>query len=439
MTSQLNILELFAGVGGFRIGFENSNPELFKTKWSNQWEPSTKAQDAFEVYNFHYPDSENINEDIEEIPDEVFESMDADIIVGGFPCQDYSVARSRSGELGIQGKKGVLFWQIIRATEIIRPQYLILENVDRLLKSPSNQRGRDFAVMLAALNQLGYSVEWRVINAAEYGRAQRRRRVFFFIYRNDTPFALKIDEQYESFTDDVLFSDTLYDNYMFKDGLFAQGFPIKEKKNKNRYESSSLSDDIVEVSNNFSGQFWNTGIMRNGRYFTLDSIPLGNERPITLGEILQPEEEVPEEFYVTDEKRLEKFKYLRGSKKVERTASNGHKYTYSEGGMSETDSLDLPARTMLTSEGSTNRSTHFIKVNGRYRLLTPIEAERLQDFPDDWTRYKLTEDGKKVEVTISRRRFFMGNALVTDIVKRIADQLEIIVKESVSTKLSNKQ
>lgn len=430
MTSKLNILELFAGVGGFRIGFENSNPDLYKTKWSNQWEPSTKSQDAFEVYKLHYPDSVNINEDIEKIPDEVFKKMDADIIVGGFPCQDYSVARSRSGELGIQGKKGVLFWEIIRATEIIRPQYLVLENVDRLLKSPANQRGRDFAVMLAALNKLDYSVEWRVINAAEYGRAQRRRRVFIFIYRNDTPFAMGIDEKYEVEGTD-LFSDTLYDEYLFEDGLFAQEFPIKREKNKQRFNSSELSEDIVEISDAFSGEFWNTGVMRHGRYFTFDSIPFGDEVPITLGEILQPEDEVEEEYYITNAERLEKFKYLRGSKKIQRTATNGHTYTYSEGGMSETDDLNLPARTMLTSEGTTNRSTHFIKVNGRYRLLTPIEAERLQDFPDDWTKYKLTEEGKKVEVSVSRRRFFMGNALVTEIVRRIADRLQVVTEDSV--------
>lgn len=442
MTSSLNILELFAGVGGFRIGFENSNPELFKTKWSNQWEPSTKSQDAFEVYNLHFPDSENINENIEKIPDETFKKMNADIIVGGFPCQDYSVARSRSGELGMQGKKGVLFWDIIRATEIIRPQYLVLENVDRLLKSPTSQRGRDFAVMLSAFNKLNYSVEWRVINAAEYGRAQRRRRVFFFIYRNDTPFALKTDKKYEPQNAKELYSDTLYDNYMFEDGLFASEFPIMKVKYKQRFNSSTLSEDIVEVSDNFSGKFWNTGVMRHGRYFTLDSVPTNSEKPITLGEILQSEDEVPEEFYITDEKRLAKFKYLRGSKKIERVSANGHTYTYSEGGMSETDDLNLPARTMLTSEGSTNRSTHLIKVNERYRMLTPVEAERLQDFPDDWTEYKLSENGKKVKVTTSRRRFFMGNALVTEVVRRIADRIEVITgdtaKEIVEKELSNK-
>lgn len=430
MTSKLNILELFAGVGGFRIGFENSNKDLYNTKWSNQWEPATKAQDAFEVYNMHFPDSININENIEEIPDETFEKMDANIIVGGFPCQDYSVARSRSGELGIQGKKGVLFWEIIRATEIIRPEHLILENVDRLLKSPSNQRGRDFAVMLAALNKLDYSVEWRVINAAEYGRAQRRRRVFVYIYRNDTPLALKTDAKYEATTNDESANPTLYDDYLFEDGLFAQEFPVKREKNKDRFEGNALADDIVEVSDTFSGRFWNAGVMRHGTYYTIDSIPTGEEEPITLGEILQPENEVGEEFYLTDEKRLEKFKYLRGSKKIERTAANGHTYTYSEGGMSPVDDLDLPARTMLTSEGTTNRSTHFLKVNGRYRVLTPIEAERLQDFPDDWTKYKLV-NGEKQEVTISRRRFFMGNALVTDIVRRIADRLQVIIEEGV--------
>ena len=97
--------------------------------------------------------------------------------------------------------------------------------------------------------------------------------------------------------------------------------------------------------------------------------------------------------------------------------------------MAPTDDLSLPGRTMLTSEGTVNRSTHFIEVNGRYRLITPIEAERLQDFPDDWTKYKKLADGTIVEVSDRMRMFFMGNALVTEIVKRIADELENISSE----------
>lgn len=427
MSETLNILELFAGVGGFRIGLENSNPDVFKTKWSNQWEPSRKAQDAFEVYNYRFPDSENINVDVEEIPDKKFAEMDADIIVGGFPCQDYSVARSKKGELGIQGKKGVLFWQIIRATEIIKPKYLILENVDRLLKSPTSQRGRDFAIMLASFNQLGYSVEWRVINAAEYGRAQRRRRVFFYVYRNDLPWAQSLDEKYEQFEQKNLFGNEAvlpnrYEEYVFNVGLFAQEFPIKQIPIKGRHAYGKLSDDIVDISENYAdGKMWNTGIMRHGVYYTYDTEPI-EETPITLGDIIQDEEEVDEKYYLTEE-QVEKFKYLRGPKKIQRTSGNGHNYVYSEGGMSPYDDLNLPGRTMLTSEGTVNRSTHLLYINNRYRFITPIEAERMQDFPDDWTKYKKTEDGNIIEVTDRMRLFFMGNALVTGIVKRIGDRM----------------
>lgn len=427
MSNELRVLELFAGVGGFRVGLENSNSNLFKTKWSNQWEPSRKSQDAFDVYDYHFSDSENINENIEEISNEVFENMNADLIVGGFPCQDYSVARSKKHELGIEGKKGVLFWQIIRATNHIRPKYLILENVDRLLKSPSKQRGRDFAIMLASFHELGYSVEWRVINAAEYGRSQRRRRVFFFVYRNDTDFAKKIDKKYEIDDSKLLFEDHLYDDYIFNDGLFARQFPVQKIAYKSRHAFYKLPDDIVEISDEFTGKVWNTGIMRHGRYFTIDTEPTFDEKPITLGKILQPEEEVDEKYYITDEIKLEKFKYLRGPKKIERTSESGHKYIFAEGSMLPHDDLNLPGRTMLTSEGTVNRSTHFLNVNGRYRLITPVEAERLQDFPDDWTRYKKNSAGEIVEVSERMRMFFMGNALVTEIVKRIGDELQKII------------
>lgn len=415
----MNVLELFAGVGGFRIGLENAHPDYFETLWSNQWEPSRKSQDAFEVYNYHFPDSENINVSIADITDEQFAEMDAEMIVGGFPCQDYSVARSKKNEQGIEGQKGVLFWEIIRATRIIRPRFLILENVDRLLKAPSKQRGRDFAIMLTAFNNLGYSVEWRVINAADYGRSQRRRRVFFFIYRNDIPFAHQMDQRFEE--QEQVFDENRYDDYIFHEGLFATQFPILNTPVKKRHVYYELPEDIVEVSDNFSGTVWNTGVMRHGRYYSIDTAPNYDGEPITLGEILQNEEEVPEKFFINDPAKLEKFQYLRGPKRIERTSADGHTYIYSEGGMSPTDDLNLPGRTMLTSEGTVNRSTHFLHVNGRYRLITPVEAERLQDFPDNWTALKKLSDGTVTEVSDKMRMFFMGNALVTDIVRKIGE------------------
>ena len=432
----MKIFSMFDGVGGFTIGFNNSDSEFFQTTYSNQYEPSKKSQDAYEVGVYRFPEMEHIPTDVALIPNEKFEEMrdnGVNMIVGGFPCQDYSVARSKKNELGIEGKKGVLFWEIIRATEIIKPEYLVLENVDRLLKAPSSQRGRDFAVMLASFNELGYSVEWRVINAAEYGRAQRRRRVFFFVYRNDTNWAKSIDLQFENTSSENLLGIRdfeQYRNYIFNDGLFARQFPVKGVEVKDRTKFNLLAKDIKEVSDEFNdGKFWNTGVMRHGYYYSADTEPLGDEIPITLREIIVPESDVPEKYYIEGEK-LAKFEYLRGPKRIERTSLEGHSYIYSEGGMSPTDDLDLPGRTMLTSEGTVNRSTHLLKIKGRYRLITPIEAERLQDFPDDWTKYKQLETGEVVEVGERMRMFFMGNALVTGIVKRIGDELKEIVLEN---------
>ncbi len=429
----MKIFSMFDGVGGFIVGLENSSKEFFQTLYSNQYEPSRKIQDAYEVGLYRFPNMEHIGTDVALIPNEKFEEMrknGVDMIVGGFPCQDYSVARSKKNELGIEGKKGVLFWEIIRATEVIKPKYLILENVDRLLKAPSSQRGRDFAVMLAAFNELGYSVEWRVINAADYGRAQRRRRVFFFVFRNDTKWGKRLHTTYEeNFSEATTVEERLaqYQNYIFKDGLFGRQFPVKNTAIKKRINANRLVGDIAEVSETFNdGKFWNSGLMTNGYYYTIETNPIV-ENPFTMGDIVVPEDTVDAKYYITGEK-LEKFKYLRGPKKITRTSADGHEYTYAEGGMSEYDSLDLPGRTMLTSEGSVNRSTHLLKINGNYRLITPIEAERLQDFPDDWTKFKLNAKGELEEVSDRMRMFFMGNALVTGIVKRIGDELQKIDK-----------
>lgn len=427
----MKVFSMFDGVGGFIIGLNNADKNFYETIVSNQYEPSTKSQDAYEVGVYRFPDIEHIPTDVTQIPDSKFKDIKnsgVELIVGGFPCQDYSVARSKKNEMGIEGQKGVLFWEIIRATKIIEPKYLILENVDRLLKAPSKQRGRDFAVMLAAFNQLGYSVEWRVINAADYGRAQRRRRVFFFVFRNDTGWAKHLDNVYETLhvNEDVT---TNFNDYIFNTGLFARQFPIQKEPIKNRLDFDKLENDIATVSDTFSnGKFWNTGIMRHGYYYTSDTLPQDCDTPITLGEILQNDSEVDQSFYLTKE-QIKKFEYLRGSKKIERTSADGHKYFYSEGGMSPYDSLDLPGRTMLTSEGTVNRSTHIVKQNNKLRFLTPIETERLQDFPDDWTKYKKTEEGNIEQVSNRKRMFFMGNALVTGIVKRIGIELKKIDTE----------
>ncbi|MBF7030181.1 DNA (cytosine-5-)-methyltransferase [Staphylococcus kloosii] len=397
--SMIKVAELFAGVGGFRLGLENTDKKIFDVVWANQWEPARKVQHAFNCYSTRFTSGTHSNKDIAEVTDKEMEDTKADMVVGGFPCQDYSVARSLNGELGIQGKKGVLFWQIIRFIQNTVPKYILLENVDRLLKSPSSQRGRDFGVMLSTLHELGYDVEWRVINAADYGNAQRRRRVFIFGYKRDLNYANLINHYN-------------LEKVIYQKGLFAETFPVEEAPNKKRISSTNVTRDIVEISDDFSFQFYNSGVMKNGEVLTIDTIPV-YEKPIALKEIL--EEEVDRK-YEMSEKNYEKFKYLRGPKKILRKSNTGHEYYFSEGGMSETDSLELPARTMLTSEGSVNRSTHLINYKDKYRILTPIEAERLNGFPDNWT-----------DTMSDRMRYFcMGNALVIPIVTRIANQIEKI-------------
>lgn len=465
MTNKFKVFSMFDGVGGFIVGLDHANKfagkDFYETTYTNQYEPGRKSQDAFEVGEYRYPDANHSNTDIMEVPDSYFDGMKnngINMIVGGFPCQDYSVARSKKFEKGIEGKKGVLFWEIIRAVKHIQPKYLVLENVDRLLKSPSKQRGRDFAIMLAAFDQLDYSVEWRVINAADYGRAQRRRRVYFFVYRNDSGWGKHVGKEYDGQADvtNLFESDGhMFDRYIFKDGLFARKFPVQGSPYKGRQHSEQLSfnytkkdgsDYILDVSDNFTGQIWNTGIMRNGQYYTIDTAPV-DTTPKTLGEVVKeakeyiinkyPDKEQGEAAYqeyinnyiIKDEDRIKKFEYLRGPKKLERTSADGHKYTYSEGGMSPFDSLDLPGRTMLTSEGSVNRSTHLLKQGDKFRTITPIEAELLQDFPPDWTKLKKNADGELEEVSDRMRMFFMGNALVTTIIERIGEELSVIDQE----------
>ncbi|GGJ79295.1 DNA (cytosine-5)-methyltransferase 1 [Anoxybacillus voinovskiensis] len=400
----IKVIELFAGVGGFRLGLESVGG--FEVVWANQWEPSKKAQDAFECYVRQFKNKgTHSNEDIATVDEKSLVSFNANLLVGGFPCQDYSVARSLSGEKGIEGKKGILFWEIVRILKELRPRYVLLENVDRLIKSPAKQRGRDFSVMLASLRDLNYSVEWRIINAADYGFAQRRRRIFIFAVQNDTSFVAKMNK-----IDNV--------TILHHKGFFAKPFPVEECTNeKHKPLSFTLPCDILEISNKFSAKFLNSGIMKNGNVYTEELIPI-KESPITLGEILQTN--VGEKYYL-DKKTIEKFQYLKGPKKIERTSSTGHKYIFSEGGMAFPDSLDMPGRTMLTSEGTVNRSSHVIEdpVTKKLRILTPVECERLNGFPDNWT-----------EGMPERMRYFcMGNALVVGLIKKMGERIKEIESE----------
>lgn len=401
----LNVVELFAGVGGFRIGLERSS-DRYRVVWSNQWEPSTRNQIASDIYVARFGPEGHANRDIANVP---LKDIPAhDLLVGGFPCQDYSVARTLKHAAGLEGKKGVLWWQIHRILKGHRPGYFLLENVDRLLKSPAGQRGRDLAVMLASLADLGYAVEWRVVNAADYGMPQRRRRVFICGYRNGTG----LERQLRAMKSKV--------DWIVHEGVFAEAFPSVEK-DQGRSELV-LEGDLVTLSADFNklrkakSPFLNAGVMVGRRVVSLDLSPVYDGARTALGDVLVPEDQVPGDFFIPTSQRKE-WAYYKGGKQETRTnRSNGSTYTYAEGAMVFPDPLDRPSRTIVTGEGggSPSRFKHVVNASkGRMRRLTPVELERLNMFPDGHTR----------EASDSRRAFLMGNALVTGVIERIGKVL----------------
>ena len=400
---QKTICELFAGVGGFRLGFDRLDSG-WRTTWFSQWEPGAKRQWAHECYVAHYGDSVDLTgechtgDDISTVHKENI--PDHSLLVGGFPCQDYSVAHTLASSQGIEGKKGVLWWQIRDTIIAKHPPFCLFENVDRLLKSPAKQRGRDFGVILACLNELGYSAEWRVVNAAQYGAAQRRRRTFIFAYRNDSVYGKKT-------------AIVPAQKVIREAGLMAKAFPISEM---GLVEEKSIDSDIVSVSDHFAFSFENAGYLSQGTIYTA-KITEAKESPILLGNILQ--RNVDEKYYISGDK-MAKWIYLKGSKRIPRKSANGHEYIFSEGPIAFPDPGDRPGRTMLTSESTLNRSTHVVCDPGtlRLRLLTPVEAERLQGFDDEWTNTGMPD----------RMRYFcMGNALVVPMITRMGKVLDEII------------
>ncbi len=399
------VAELFAGVGGFRIGLDKAG---LQTVFSNQWEPSTKTQHASSVYISNFGDVGHSNEDIKVVVDRLTSGKSKDIpkvdvVVGGFPCQDYSVAKSLNSSKGLEGKKGVLWWSIYSLVAHHKPKFVFLENVDRLLKSPASQRGRDFAIMLRTLGDLGYTIEWRLMNAAEEGFPQRRIRVFIVATRNDLAKWKKTDAQ----------------SYMFKSGVLARAFKYSPVLISDPFE---LESDPAVITKNFnksgkSSPFLDTGVYREGKVWTAKTKSDYSGKKLTLGDIIVDSKDVPSEYWV-DENRLAEWEYLKGAKSIARThKASGVEYYYAEGKMAFPDSLNKPSRTILTGEGGNtpSRFKHIIKVGSRYRRLLPIELERLNGFPDNWTA--VGADGE--QISDARRAFFMGNALVTGLIEKV--------------------
>ncbi|BBU30253.1 cytosine-specific methyltransferase [Burkholderia sp. THE68] len=428
---KLNVAELFAGVGGFRLGLDRVHGQPYEVTLSNQFEPSKKAQHASDVYAARWTDKNHFNEDIftflaSSRGQAALCEAAPDVLVAGFPCQDYSVAKPLSQSKGLAGRKGVLWWAIAQLLtqrlEAGQPtQYLILENVDRLLASPAACPGSDFATVLSTLCNLGYAAEWRVVNASEYGFPQKRRRVFIVAYHSST-------NTYRAIKD-ALSNDGLA---WHRDGILQSAFPnTLERPSDGANPAFAVTNEPLTTQiaytplSNGKSRFANNGLMLDGNVWTAKARTLaiddyqaytGNVEAMTLGDVVRKTVVVPESFYVSP-KSAEKFKLAKGAKRIARE-KNGFAYDFTEGAMNFPDRLDIPSRTIITSEGGTgaSRTKHVIATpSGRLRRLLPEELEALNGFPRGFTEAPGVSDVS--------RAFLMGNALVVGLVTRIGEAL----------------
>lgn len=410
--SKIKIVDLFAGVGGFHLGLSRAS-DHYEVVWANQYEPSRKNQFAYNIYKKNFPNTPISNEDIREVNKDKIPDMD--LLVAGFPCQDYSVATS--GAKGIEGQKGVLWWEIHKVLSTKEPNYILLENVDRLLTSPgvNKQAGRDFGIILRTLSDLGYGVSWKMINAADYGYPQRRRRTFIFAFREETKLYDSVFNVAKE--DDDKIGDFIKTMAPFSSTMSNELLASLEKVDLNIIES------LEEFSKNFSVKkgFKKTGIMIEGKVYMADYIP-EHRKEITIEDILISNIG-DESLYLSCEK-IEKFKKQKKGYQTIKTSRTGHEYKYGMGSMQFPDPLDRPARTIVTSESTVSRMTHVVKDpgNNRLRVLSPVETERINTFPDGWTELEY--------ITSTNRYFTMGNSLVVDLVKEIGEEMLKIIEKN---------
>ena len=435
----IDVIELFAGVGGFRLGLEGfrksdsryyssltgysdeiTNPSFFNTIISNQFEPSTKIQVASSVYTKQFGKTGHYNLDINKLlVDNILECQQNFgkverplMMVGGFPCQDYSVGTLLKNSKGLKGVKGVLWWEINRLLCELKdigktPKYLLFENVDRLLKSPVKSRGSDFATILYCLRKLGYTVEYQSVNAADLGFVQKRSRVFILAYFGKPKGILR---------------DTLNISQISSGDII------------NIPDYKFTKSNIGRIQNRFKGlktsPFLNGGILHEGSVFPFKAEFAKSYNPMVFEDIRIDESLEDVSSLLVSNKTIKNWKEAKGGKRIQRFKPDGTPYIWSEGAMEVYQKNDKPLRTIITSEGSLSpsRTRHLVPLNNPinghiYRILHPLEMERANMFPDYFT----------LDNNISPKKvgFLMGNALVVGIVEKIRNTiLELEINKS---------
>ena len=340
--NDLTAIELFAGIGGFRLGLESSG---IQTIWANDINElcSQVYQSNFGQNSIVLGDIQNIN--LADIPEH-------DLLTAGFPCQPFSAAGKK---LGIRDQvRGTLFERIVEIIESKKPQYFLLENVKRIL---TMEQGHHFKVILNALASLNYLIEWRIISPINFGIPQNRERIFIFGTRCESNHKLINLENHLIFLNQ---SESEYLNLDFEN-FEKYLYPILDSQIKN----------------------YPWGIAYQNKMYS-QSLPLFPNiyPPTRLKNILQSESEVDPQFDFTAD-TLERIK---NSKAVNRYC-NGVEILYNQDGGARLGYTIFGVNGVAsTLTASTYRHYERYQIGNKFRRLTPIEYARLMGFPDNWCR-----------------------------------------------------
>ncbi|MDY4369952.1 DNA cytosine methyltransferase [Pectobacterium brasiliense] len=356
-------VELFSGIGGFRIACDELGID---TVWANDIDDN-----AAKVYMDNFPGTNYFNGDINSYISEI---PDHDLLTGGFPCQPFSSAGKK---LGINDVRGTLFSSIVEIIKNKNPNFFVLENVKRLL---SMDNGLHFSTILNALSSAGYFVEWRLLNAIDFGLPQNRERVIIIGWRSD-----------------------------FGKEKYPRMLPQKDIENISYKQSENIRN--FSTWTNFEDhrlKFKSWGCAYQGKFIDLDVKRFTMALPFKrLFEVL---EECPSENFFFNEDTI---KRIKDSIKVNKYF-NGVEIKYNQkGGARMGYSIFGVNGVAPTLTSSTSRHYERYEVDGYYRRLTNIEYARIQGFPDNHCRC----------VSVYDQYVLFGNAVPPILVKWAINQL----------------
>ncbi|AUB84920.1 DNA cytosine methyltransferase [Candidatus Thiodictyon syntrophicum] len=338
-SAPLTTVELFSGIGGFRIAADSL---AISTVWANDISPLACA-----VYRDRFGADVLQEGDIKDLISDV---PVHDILTAGFPCQPFSAAGKKEG---IRDPRGTLFQSIVDVIQEKQPQHFVLENVKRLL---SMEHGAHFATVLSALSALDYFIEWRILNAKDFGLAQNRERVFVV--------GTKVDSRTTKFGD-VRELLRLAGNIDLASGPRGIGGLLAQPSNwkpLNRYA--------------IKFPFW--GVALNGKCLACGLDLFSAAMPLTyLQDVL--ETTTPAEYDYT----IQTLARIQNSEIVDRFVNGVEIISNQAGGARMGYTIFGIGGLAPTLTASTSRHYERYKIDGRYRRLTPVEYARLQGFADD--------------------------------------------------------